>query len=305
MSFGRYGRTQLIGGCSLGDMAELRAMDATLDGYAWLPRMIDKSRAARDGTLGDAVHPCPVDRRCLALLGIDVETFGDVVARSASDAEVLAGLRAVGIASAEAAWFDAQAWEDALQEMVWRSDGETISEREARNVMILVADDPAVTVTWSRYSTGERGPGLHLHREHTDAFYILTGAMRFALGPDGERVVRAPAGTFVSAPPGVAHSFMNEEDDDVTWLNIHTPDGGFAAFLRGARDGAPVPFDSFDVPEETASDGGRPADDAIVVAPRTDGDLEHDGDDLRVVADRFRVDIVVPGAAAPVSYCRI
>jgi hypothetical protein len=29
-------------------------MDATLNGYAWLPRMIDKSRAARAGTHGIA-----------------------------------------------------------------------------------------------------------------------------------------------------------------------------------------------------------------------------------------------------------
>jgi quercetin dioxygenase-like cupin family protein len=286
-------------------MAEFRPMDATLDGYAWLPRMIDKSRAAREGTLGDAVHPCPVDRRCLALLGIDFESFSEVVARAADDAEVLAGLRAVGIASAAAAWFDAPAWEDALQEMVWRSDGETISDRDARNIIILHAEE-AVTVTWSRYSSGERGPDLHLHREHIDAFYVLTGALRFALGPDGGRIVRAPAGTFVSAPPSVAHSFMNDEADDATWLNIHTPDAGFAAFLRGARDGRSAPFDSFDVPSETGGDGGRSAGEALVVAPGADEGLSYDGPDLRVIADRFRVDIVVPGGGvAPVSYCRI
>jgi quercetin dioxygenase-like cupin family protein len=285
-------------------MPDLRPMDATLEGYAWLPRMIDKSRAARAGTLGTTRHPCAVDRRCLALLGIDVETFGDVVARSAGDADVLAGLRTAGIASAEAAWFDAPAWEDALQQLVWRAKGETISDREARNVMILHAGD-ALTVTWSRYSPGERGPTLHLHREHTDAFYVLTGAVRFALGPEGERVVRAPAGTFVSAPPGVAHSFMNAEADDATWLNVHTPEAGFAAYLRGARDGRAVPFDSFDVPAGTGGDRGRAAADALVVAPGADGSVSYDGPDLRVVADRFRVDIVAPGGAAPVSYCRI
>jgi quercetin dioxygenase-like cupin family protein len=285
-------------------MPQLRPMDATLDGYAWLPRMIDKARAKAAGTLGDAVHPCPVDRRCLALLGIDVGTFGAVVARSAGDAEVLAGLRAVGIATAEAAWFDAQAWEDALQAMVWCSEGEIISDRAERTVMIL-HDEPGVTVTWSRYVTGERGPGLHLHREHTDAFFVLSGALRFALGPDGAHVVRAPAGTFVSAPAGVAHSFWNEEADDVTWLNIHTPDAGFAAFLRGARDGRAVPFDSFDVPGETDGEGGRPVADAIVLPPDPGDGLSHDGPDLRLTADRFRVDIVVPDVAAPVSFCRI
>lgn len=285
-------------------MPQLRPMDATLDGYAWLPRMIDKSRAARAGTLGDAVHPCPVDRRCLALLGIDFETFSDVVARSADDAEVLAGLRAAGIASAAAAWFDAPAWEDALAEMVWRSDGETISDRDARNIIILHAEE-AVTVTWSRYASGERGPELHLHREHTDAFYVLSGVLRFALGPNGEQVVRATAGTLVSAPPGVAHSFMNGDAEDVTWLNIHTPDAGFAAFLRGARDGQAVPFDSFDVPAETGGDGGLPASEATVVVPDANNGLSYDGPDLRVTADRFRVDILIPEADAPVSYCRI
>ncbi|HEY4097832.1 MAG TPA: DUF5069 domain-containing protein [Baekduia sp.] len=287
-------------------MVAFRPMDATLDGYAWLPRMIDKSRAARAGTLGTMIHPCPVDRRCLALLGIDVATFGDVVAGAADDEAVLTGLRAAGIASAEAAWFDAQAWEDALQEMVWRSGGETISDRDARTVMILHASD-AVTVTWSRYVGGERGPELHLHRAHTDAFYVLSGALSFAVGPEGERTVRAPAGTFVSAPAGVAHSFFVDaaDGDGATWLNIHTPDAGFAAYLRGARDGAPVPFDSFSVPAETDGDRGRPATEAIVVGPDTDDGLLYDSPELRVAADRFRVDITVPGAAAPVSYCRI
>jgi quercetin dioxygenase-like cupin family protein len=285
-------------------MPQLRPMDATLDGYAWLPRMIDKSRAARAGTLGDAVHPCPVDRRCLALLGIDFDRFTEGVSRSGNDAEVLAGLRAAGIASAAEAWFDAPAWEDALAEMVWRSEGETISDRDARNVVILHAED-AVTVTWSRYSCGEHGPELHLHREHTDAFYVLSGTLRFALGPDGDQIVRARAGTLVSAPPGVAHSFMNDEADDVTWLNIHTPDAGFAAFLRGARDGRAEPFDSFDVPAQTGGDSGRPAVDATVVACGEDEGLSYERPELRVTADRFRVDIVVPGAAAPVSYCRI
>src|SRR3954452_9286920 len=102
-----------------------RPMDATLEGYAWLPRMIDKARAARAGTLGDAVHPCPVDRRCLAHLGVSFADFSAVIARTSSDAEVLDGLRALGIPTAEAAWFDAPAWEDALAGMAWRSGGET------------------------------------------------------------------------------------------------------------------------------------------------------------------------------------
>jgi hypothetical protein len=98
---------------------------------------------------------------------------------------------------------------------------------------------------------------------------------------------------------------MNDEADDVTWLNIHTPDAGFAAYLRAARDGRVLAFDSFDVPGETGGDGGRPAGQALVVVPGAGEGMSHDGPDLRVLADRFRVDIVVPGGAPPISYCRI
>ena len=93
----------------------MRPMDATLEGYAWLPRLIDKARAARAGTLGDVVHPCPVDRRCMALLGIDVDTLHAIIDREPTDAGVLAALRRQGIPSAAAAWFDAPAFEAELQ----------------------------------------------------------------------------------------------------------------------------------------------------------------------------------------------
>ena len=182
-------------------------MDATLDGYAWLPRMIDKSRAARAGTLGDGVHPCPVDRRCLALLGIGFETFSDVVARSADDAAVLAGLRAAGIASAAAAWFDAPAWEDALAEMVWRSDGETISDRDARNIIILHTEE-AVTVTWSRYSSGSAGRSRTSPRAHR---CVLRAERRAAVrAGSGRRAGRAGDGGDVGVSAGGCRAQLHE-----------------------------------------------------------------------------------------------
>ena len=47
-------------------------MDARLAGYPWLPRMIDKARASHAGTLGTYYrYPCPIDRACLELIGID------------------------------------------------------------------------------------------------------------------------------------------------------------------------------------------------------------------------------------------
>jgi len=40
--------------------------------------MIDTARAARAGTLGSLMYPCPIDRRCQSLLGIDAASFDAV-----------------------------------------------------------------------------------------------------------------------------------------------------------------------------------------------------------------------------------
>ena len=100
-------------------------------------------------------------------------------------------------------------------------------------------------------SPGEEGPGPHIHKEHLDAFFILTGELNFGLGPEVERVTARP-GTFVLAPPDVIHTFRNDGPADATWLNFHAPSKGFASFLRDPD----FVWDSFDAP----ADGGRPAE---------------------------------------------
>ena len=139
--------------------------------------------------------------------------------------------------------------------------GERIADEPRRAVRVL-AERAEVTITWSRYGAGERGPDLHVHREHTDAFYVLDGEVTFAVGPRAEKV-RVGHGGFVAVPPGVVHCFANETDADACWLNLHAPDTGFAAYLRDLRDGRPIAFDSFDPP----TDGGRPATEVVVSAP--------------------------------------
>jgi quercetin dioxygenase-like cupin family protein len=135
-----------------------------------------------------------------------------------------------------------------------RPAGETITALERREVVILAAR-PELTVTWSRYAGGERGPGPHIHREHSDSFSVLAGELTFTVGPDAERVTVGPGG-FVAVPPGVVHTFSNESDADACWLNFHAPDMGFAAFLRTGSA-----WDSFDAPP----DGGPPATGVIVI----------------------------------------
>jgi len=151
---------------------------------------------------------------------------------------------------------------------------ETISDQPNRNVIILAEHEDA-TITWSRFSPGERGPDLHVHHEHTDAFYVLDGELTFELGPHSESQSVGPGG-FVAVPPRVAHSFVNASRTDARWLNFHAPDTGFADFLRTLRAGTPGRWDSFDVP----GDGGLPAGAALVCAP--DEPLRCDRPELRV-----------------------
>jgi quercetin dioxygenase-like cupin family protein len=141
-------------------------------------------------------------------------------------------------------------------------EGETISDRAERTVRVKV-DVDAIAVTETRYEPGERGPDAHVHRRHTDAFYVFDGVLVFELGPERTRV-EAPAGTFVSAPRGVVHSFRNDGPARARFLNFHAPGEGFGAYLRAMRDGEDGDwFDQFDAP----ADGGRPLSDAAVRRP--------------------------------------
>ena len=52
-----------------------RSPNETLAGIVSLPRMIDKTQANADGTLGEYDVDCPHDKPVLAFLGIDFATF--------------------------------------------------------------------------------------------------------------------------------------------------------------------------------------------------------------------------------------
>jgi quercetin dioxygenase-like cupin family protein len=69
---------------------------------------------------------------------------------------------------------------------------------------------------------------LHLHRSHSDSFYMLDGELEFRTG---DEVVSATPGTFVLSSPGVVHSFRNIGTEPARLLNLHTP-GGFVEYRR-------------------------------------------------------------------------
>ena len=137
-------------------------------------------------------------------------------------------------------------------------DGEKILRRENREISILVATE-AVTIIRARYSAGEQVAGPHVHREHTDAFYVLEGELTFEIGCES-KTITVSSGGFVAVPPEVAHSLRNDSDRPARWLTIHARDGGFAAFMRGIRDGVEVEWDISAVP----ADGCLSASEVIV-----------------------------------------
>jgi len=60
-----------------------------LDGLPWLPRLIDKVRALKAGTLGDYnPYPCGGDRNFLGVVGIDADQLKTLIDSGASDIEI-------------------------------------------------------------------------------------------------------------------------------------------------------------------------------------------------------------------------
>lgn len=145
-------------------------------------------------------------------------------------------------------------------------DGETITDAPERLVRILV-DDPRITLTQNRYAQGESGPGAHVHRQHSDCFFVTEGELRFELGPDGSEIAAGPD-TFVLVPPGLVHTFRNAGPDDAHFLNIHAPSKGFGDHLRSGSDASSDDFDTFEPP----ADGGAPAT-SVIVRPPGEGEV--------------------------------
>jgi mannose-6-phosphate isomerase-like protein (cupin superfamily) len=152
--------------------------------------------------------------------------------------------------------------------------GEVVGDSPDRRVEIL-SDHDALHATWSRFGPGRDGADLHVHRRHTDLFYVLAGELTLRLGVEGEEVA-VPASNLVRVPPMVVHGFRNAGDAELRYLNFHAPGVGFADYMRGIRDGRRVPFDQ----EPPPADGIRPASEAVI------GPAELETAELAIVAAR-------------------
>jgi hypothetical protein len=62
-----------------------------LNGFPWLPRMLDKARAHFAGTRGEyAAYPCPGDKNFLGFFGLDAGALGALVRDGESDEAIAA-----------------------------------------------------------------------------------------------------------------------------------------------------------------------------------------------------------------------
>jgi mannose-6-phosphate isomerase-like protein (cupin superfamily) len=155
--------------------------------------------------------------------------------------------------------------------------GEVVGDSPRRRVEIL-SDDDALHATWTRFGPGRDGADLHIHRRHTNMFYVLAGELALRLGAWGE-VVHVPAGTFARVPPLVVHGFRNAAGEELRYLNFHAPGQGFADYLRALRDGRTLVYDQ----EPPPADGGRPATEAVV--GDTGYTADRDGARVALLAD--------------------
>jgi quercetin dioxygenase-like cupin family protein len=142
--------------------------------------------------------------------------------------------------------------------LVLPGGGEIIGDAPDRRVEILSDQEP-LAATWSRFGPHREGADLHVHRLHTDVFYVLGGELTVRLGVE-DRHVAVPAGTLARVPPLVVHGFANVSDAEVRYLNFHAPGLGFADYLRALRDGRAPTFDQY----PPGPDQAPPTADAVI-----------------------------------------
>lgn len=202
------------------EMVEPRPLDCELEGYAWIPRMLDKARATLAGTNGSYMFGCPVDHTCMARLGVSPELILELAGRYAQDDEVLDALRRHGIPSAQEAWFDAPAVEEELQHLdlyvrVRRREQLPVSNGSA---VFAGADQGApVSVAFLTLPPGGE-QAVHSHPT-VEVLVAVSGRATVFLGRHQARGVRA--GELARLPAGAPHRIENCSPEPFECVLVH------------------------------------------------------------------------------------
>lgn len=187
---------------------EPHPLDCELEGYAWIPRMLDKARATLAGTNGSYMFGCPVDHTCMARLGVSPELVLELAGRYAQDHDVLEALRRHGIPSAQEAWFDGPAVEDELQHLdlyVRVRRREQLPAADRASVFAGADHGAPVSVALLTLAAGT-DQALHSHPT-AEVLVAVAGRAIVFLGRHQARSVRA--GEVARLPAGAPHRIEN------------------------------------------------------------------------------------------------
>lgn len=95
---------------------------------------------------------------------------------------------------------------------------------------------------------GSGGPPQHIHRKHSETFYVVSGTMRFTTG--SEHVDVSPGG-LVTAPIGVPHTFSNPDPDEWATFTCTVAPDLYIGYFRELAALRSQPGDAGEVSENT------------------------------------------------------
>jgi quercetin dioxygenase-like cupin family protein len=109
---------------------------------------------------------------------------------------------------------------------------------------------------------GWAGPPPHVHREHEESFYVLSGSIRFVSGASQTALT---AGGFFTAPIGVPHGFANaSQTEPARYLVTVSPQRYVGYFrdlqsLKPGLDGMLDPNEILTLMSRYATEPAQPA----------------------------------------------
>jgi quercetin dioxygenase-like cupin family protein len=80
---------------------------------------------------------------------------------------------------------------------------------------------------------GWPGPPQHIHREHDEAFLVLTGTVKFISDTTEEL---ATPGTMVTIPAGVPHTFGNSDEEHPASLVCTVTPGRYIGYFKDLQE---------------------------------------------------------------------
>jgi len=116
--------------------------------------------------------------------------------------------------------------------VVGPGQGEIISLGPALQMRILEngsTTEHRLGLAEGRLAPHTTGPPQHRHGLHEEAFYVVSGTVRFTVGDQDHD---AEPGTLVMVPVGAPHTFANPGDEEAVLLTAFTPD----LYLQYFRD---------------------------------------------------------------------